>query len=66
MNIKLEDRDQWIEYYRLAVNAVGIQVDYQTMDMIATLIRRIDDIGGDFSLKDAGRIQVEWGQRWEE
>ena len=66
MKIKLEDRDLRIEYYRLAINMVGISIDYQTTDMIATLIRRIDDIGGDFTLKDAVRIQVECGQRWEE
>jgi len=66
MKIKLEDRDLRIEYYRLAINMVGISIDYQTTDMIATLIRKIDAIEGAFTLKDAVRIQVECGEKWKE
>ena len=64
--VKIKDRDKEVEMFRMALNMVGINVDYIITDLIDDVVRKMIDKKGKFSMKDATNILVNHEEKWEE
>lgn len=63
--VKIKDRDEEVEMFRMALNMVGINVDYVVTDLIDDVVRKLIKKKGKFSMKDASNILVNHEERWE-
>lgn len=51
-------------YLDLALRSCGMSMDYKHVDLIITIQKLLKEKGGDFSIKDAAKIQTEWEEKW--
>lgn len=59
-DVKIKDRDNSIEYMRMALNMVGIGVDYKTTVLVKMALDCLKKKKGKMSLKDACEIESAW------
>mgnify|MGYP005998886847 CR=1 FL=1 len=62
--VKHEDREERVNVLRLALNSMGIGVNYQTTDLILKTVDKIDSDIDSFSLKDVAKLQVDDESKW--
>ena len=60
MDINIKDRDINVNAFRIAINMVGINIDYKTADLITRVINGVNERGDEFDIKDAAKIEQEW------
>ena len=63
--VKIKDRETEVEMFRMALNMVGINVDYIVTDLIDDVVRKMIEKKEKFSMRDAANIQVNHEQKWE-
>lgn len=63
--VQIRDRVDEIEFLRMALNTVGISVDYEGTDLIIETKKALDKKNGKFSLLDAAKIQNAWQKKWD-
>lgn len=64
MDVKIKDRKDEIEFIRMALNIVGIGVDYANADLINRTIKELNKLKGQFSLKDGVKLLYDWKDDW--
>lgn len=64
MNVKISDRIENIEYFRMALSMCEIGVSYQTAELIDEIVTAIRIKGGDFTVLDAAKLFSTWKQKW--
>ncbi len=64
MSVKIKDRKEDVEHFRLALCMVGVSVNYETADLIQEIYNGLNDKGGKFTVKDAGEIESEHEEKW--
>ena len=47
------------KYLQMALKLVGLPIDFKTAVLITKVVNKLDNLGGDFSLMDAAKIEVE-------
>lgn len=63
MEVKIKDRDESVEYLRMALAMCEFGVSYKQALLIASVSKKAEIMGGDFSLKDAAKLFCDW-KRW--
>ena len=64
MNVLIKDRKKEIELIRMALNMAEVGVNYETTELIITVIEQQKKLGGKFSLEDGCNIFSEWQNKW--
>lgn len=64
-DIPYSKRDPEIQVLQLALRLVGLDVSYEAASLIKVTIDKLDELGGDFSLKDASKIQLNEEEKFE-
>jgi hypothetical protein len=65
MDVKIKDRNERVEFLRMALNMSELPVSYIQTDLIIRTINVLNKEGGDFNLMDAAKIYSQWQQNWE-
>lgn len=65
MKVKIKDQDKNVRQLQMALNLVGINVDYITTDLIAKTLVVYSDKEGAMNLEDATDIKVEHEEKWD-
>jgi|LakMenEpi03Aug12_release.lakeMendotaPanAssembly.Ray.scaffolds.fasta_scaffold400379_2 hypothetical protein len=63
-NVKIEDYEIEVHQLLVALNLVGISLDYLTADLIHKTIKRLNEKGKDMSLEDSAELQIEHRTKW--
>lgn len=63
--VSVKDREKQVEYLRMALSMSEFGVSYEHADLINQVAKRVQSIGGSFSLEDGSKIFVEWKEKWE-
>jgi hypothetical protein len=64
MDVKVKDRQQEIEFIRIALNSVEIGVNYQHADLINRTLTLLMKKKGKFDIMDAITILHKWKEDW--
>ena len=64
LKVKYKDRDEEVIITHAALRAVGLNVDYITSDLIHETLKKSNEIGEKFSIRDTSKIQVEHEDKW--
>lgn len=64
--VKVKDYEKPQHLVMNALRSVGININYPTADLIHTTLEKANELGEEFSLKDAAKIQVENEKKWDE
>jgi hypothetical protein len=59
-DVKIKDRKEEIEHIRMALNTVGIPVDYSATELITLVTAGVNKKKGKFTLRDAMIIRKKW------
>ena len=62
----MEDRQEDVEFIRIALSAVQIGVNYCQADLIKRTLDVLEQKKGDFTTRDASFILSEWEADWDE
>lgn len=65
-DVKIADRQQEIEYLRMACNMAELPISYTQADLIISLQEKLNQAQGNFTLKDGVTIHHNWKERWQE
>jgi hypothetical protein len=65
MKVKYLDRESEVEQLRMALNMCGLGVDYVQADLIASVLPKVQELKGDFTLRDAEEIEYKHEQKWQ-
>jgi len=66
MDIPVKDRTKEIEYVRMVLNMVDINVTYTGADLIITVMDALKKKGDKFSIQDGVTILFDHKKKWEE
>lgn len=66
MRVPFDQRDEKVNNLKLALNLANIHLTYEDAELINTLFRKVDELGGNMTLKDATTIQVAHEKKWRE
>ena len=66
MNVYFSDRNENIEYLRMALSICEICVDYQTAELIDNVVNETRKKKGKFDLKDGVLLLSAWKTTWKE
>jgi hypothetical protein len=64
MRVDYQDRDEQINYATLGLRSVGLNVEYDTVELIVETLKKVEELKGDFSIMDASRIQAKHEEKW--
>lgn len=64
--VKIKDYEPKIHMFLLAMQSVGIKVDYITADLVSRCLEVLDKKGGEMSLHDSVKIQISHKEYWRE
>jgi len=62
--VKVKDRKEDVEFLRMACNIAEIGIGYTHADLILRLQKRLETLGGKFSLQDGVEILCDWKKYW--
>jgi len=62
MDVKIKDREKVINQTRMALNMVGVAVDYKTTKLILQTLDKVNKLQGEFTVRDASLIESNWGE----
>ena len=63
-NVKIKDRKKEIEFLRMALNICELGVNYEQADLIIRINKKVEKMGGKFSLEDGIEIYHKWKHDW--
>lgn len=66
MKVEIKDRLKDIEYFRMALNMVEIDVDYPIAHLIIQIQEKIKEKGDKFTVLDATKLLSKWRNNWDE
>lgn len=64
-NVKIKDYEKPQHLVLVALRLVGLNLNYETADLIHTTLEKVNDLGEKFSIKDASNIQVKHEEKWD-
>ena len=62
--MNIEDRDNQVEYLRMALIIAEINVSYEVCDLIRTIQLNLNN--GNISVLDCVKIRQKWKKKWKE
>jgi len=65
MKVLNRDKEARISELKIALNMVGIAVDYPSTELIKEIIDAQEKFGRMFNIKQAIKIQIAWEEKWE-
>lgn len=65
MDVKIKDRKEGAEYLRMALNMCEFWIDYTHAELIIKVLAKMENVKGEFSLKDGVEIHQKWKQDWQ-
>jgi len=65
MDVKIKDREEEIEYLRMALNMCELPVNYTQVDLIIEVVKETEKLKGNFSIKDGVKIHHGWRNKWD-
>ena len=63
--VKIKDREYYIEYIRMALNMCEIGVNYQQAELILEVVSKCDRLGSDLTVEDACDLLGEHKKKWD-
>jgi len=66
MDVPIRKRQDNITFLQMALNLVGIGVDYRTADLINETLIVLNKKKEKMNLLDSAKIQLEWEKKWDE
>ena len=66
MRVPFDQRDEKVNNLKLALNLCNVHTTYEDADLFNTLFNKVNELGGDFTIKDATTIQVDHEKKWRE
>lgn len=64
MSVKIKDRDNEVEMFRLACTLAGASINYEAADLLHMVFNKLQEKGDKFDLSDAVNIQHKHEQKW--
>lgn len=64
LDVKIKDRNEDIEYLRIALVMCEIGVSYTQSDLIIRVIERLSKLKGKFAISDSVEILFKWKSEW--
>jgi hypothetical protein len=65
MKVDYKDREEHTTHAHGALRLVGINIDYETTELILTTLEKLKELKGDFTIMDGSKIQAEHEEKWE-
>lgn len=65
MDVLIKDRDNKIEFLRMALNLCELPVSYSQSDLIFRILLKLEKVEGDFTLHDGIAIHHKWKEDWQ-
>lgn len=65
MEVKIKDRKEDVEFFRIACNMAKINLDYIHADLILKLQERLQKMKGGYAISDSVEIYAEWKEYWD-
>ena len=62
--VKFQDRDQEVEFLRMALGMHGFRFEYHDVDLVYQTIKELNKKGGSMNLKDVTEVRNAWEIRW--
>lgn len=66
LEVEIKDYDKNVHTMMLAIQSVGIRVDYITVDLLSKCMNKYAEKGSEMSLKDSAEIQLNHKKYWDE
>lgn len=66
MNVKMKDREDVVEQFRLALTMAELKTNYETADLVLELSNALRKSKGKLTIIDVTKIKAEHQKRWEE
>ena len=60
------EREKEVNNVKIALNLVGINVDYPTTELITKSLEVLKEMDDEMNIEDASKIQVAWEEKWKE
>ena len=64
MKVKHKDRQYHTNLMRIALNSVGINVDYVTTDLIEITLEKLREKNGEMNILDSSEIEADHERKW--
>lgn len=66
MTVDFKDQEKNIRLKMMALNSVGIAVNYPTTELIHIALEKAKEKGYQMSISDASKIEVKHQEKWDE
>ena len=66
MEVRIKDRKEEVEYFRMAVNMGGLGIDYTQAELILKIHQGLKKLKGKFTIADGVEIKYQHLQQWQE
>jgi len=66
MKVRTEDMEKDIHQKMIALQMVGINIDYPNVELILIGLAAEEKLGSQFTIKDAAEIRTIFADRWEQ
>lgn len=63
--VKISDYEEKQQLIKLALNLVGIPIDYKTVDLVVSTLNILEQKGEKMDLKDAVKIKSNHEKKWD-
>ena len=64
LKVDYKDRDEKVMIVHTSLRAVGLNVDYITADLIHETIKKANELGDGYSIRDTTKIQLDHEDKW--
>ncbi len=65
-DVKVEHRNNAVEYLRMALNQCELPVSYMQTELIMMIVDELNIRGGKYSLMDGAKIYTEWQKKYDD
>jgi hypothetical protein len=66
MAVDYTDRKEEVMFPHNALRLAGLNVDYETTELILKTLEKVKELGGDYSLRDGAKVTAEHEAKWNE
>jgi len=66
MAVDYTDRKEEVMWIHNALRLSGLDIDYETTDLILKTLEKVKELGGDYSIRDSAKVVAEHEARWNE
>lgn len=63
--VKISDYEEKQHHLLIALNSVGIPIDYPTADLVYSTITKLREKGGSFNILDGVQLKHDHHNKWE-